>query len=116
MFQVHLEHFPGSSGTFFRFIWNMANAFTTAFGTGSSSATLPVTISLLEEKNQVINHDSCGGDDIDGGDDDSGESPPLVMVMILMVVMAMILMVAMAYRIFVSLFWQCLSLTDSLTD
>ena len=105
MFQVHLEHFPGSSGTFFRFIWNMANAFTTAFGTGSSSATLPVTISLLEEKNQVINHDSCGGDDIDGGDDDSGESPPLVMVMILMVVMAMIMMVAMAYRIFVSLFF-----------
>merc|ERR1719445_1424744 len=37
----------------FKFIWNMANAFTTAFGTGSSSATLPVTISLLEEKNQV---------------------------------------------------------------
>ena len=44
--QVHLEHF-------FRFIWNMANAFTTAFGTGSSSATLPVTIALLEEKNEV---------------------------------------------------------------
>merc|ERR1719356_2083656 len=30
----------------FKFIWNMANAFTTAFGTGSSSATLPVTIIL----------------------------------------------------------------------
>ena len=29
---------------FFRFIANMTNAFTTAFGTGSSSATLPVTI------------------------------------------------------------------------
>merc|ERR1712226_1408629 len=37
----------------FKFIWNMANAFTTAFGTGSSSATLPVTIALLEEKNEV---------------------------------------------------------------
>merc|ERR1719468_491683 len=37
----------------FRFIANMTNAFTTAFGTGSSSATLPVTISLLEEKNNV---------------------------------------------------------------
>jgi len=37
----------------FRFIANMANAFTTAFGTGSSSATLPVTIRLLEEKNHV---------------------------------------------------------------
>lgn len=37
----------------FRFIANMTNAFTTAFGTGSSSATLPVTIGLLEEKNGV---------------------------------------------------------------
>jgi len=37
----------------FKFIWNMTNAFTTAFGTGSSSATLPVTIALLEEKNGV---------------------------------------------------------------
>merc|ERR1719187_2694339 len=37
----------------FRFIANMTNAFTTAFGTGSSSATLPVTIALLEEKNGV---------------------------------------------------------------
>jgi len=37
----------------FVFIANMANAFTTAFGTGSSSATLPVTIGLLEEKNGV---------------------------------------------------------------
>lgn len=37
----------------FKFIWNMTNALTTAFGTGSSSATLPVTIGLLEEKNGV---------------------------------------------------------------
>jgi len=37
----------------FKFLWNMTNAFTTAFGTGSSSATLPVTIGLLEEKNHV---------------------------------------------------------------
>ena len=37
----------------FRFILNMANAITTAFGTGSSSATLPVTINLLETKNHV---------------------------------------------------------------
>jgi hypothetical protein len=36
-----------------RFIANMTNAFTTAFGTGSSSATLPVTIKLLEEKNNI---------------------------------------------------------------
>lgn len=37
----------------FRFLANMTNAFTTAFGTASSSATLPVTIKLLEEKNGV---------------------------------------------------------------
>merc|ERR1712002_1138787 len=37
----------------FRFIGNMTNAFTTAFGTGSSSATLPVTINLLETKNHI---------------------------------------------------------------
>merc|ERR1719394_2064845 len=37
----------------FRFIANMTNAFTTAFGTASSSATLPVTMNLLEEKNGV---------------------------------------------------------------
>lgn len=37
----------------FKFIANMTNAFTTAFGTASSSATLPVTIRLLEDKNGV---------------------------------------------------------------
>ena len=37
----------------FTFVANMTNAFTTAFGTASSSATLPVTIKLLEEKNGV---------------------------------------------------------------
>ena len=36
-----------------KFIANMTNAITTAFGTGSSSATLPVTINLLETKNKV---------------------------------------------------------------
>ena len=37
----------------FKFLANMTSAFTTAFGTGSSSATLPVTINCLEEKNGV---------------------------------------------------------------
>jgi len=37
----------------FKFIGNMTNAFTTAFGTASSSATLPVTINLLENRNGV---------------------------------------------------------------
>jgi len=37
----------------FRFIANMGNAIVTAFGTASSSATLPVTINALEEKNKV---------------------------------------------------------------
>ena len=37
----------------FKFLANMTSAFTTAFGTGSSSATLPVTIGLLENRNKV---------------------------------------------------------------
>lgn len=37
----------------FKFIANMTNAITTAFGTASSTATLPVTMNLLEEKNGV---------------------------------------------------------------
>merc|ERR1719244_398659 len=37
----------------FRFLANMGNALVTAFGTASSSATLPVTINCLEEKNKV---------------------------------------------------------------
>jgi len=37
----------------FKFIGNMGNALTTAFGTASSAATLPVTINNLEEKNGV---------------------------------------------------------------
>jgi len=37
----------------FRFIANMGNPLVTAFGTASSSATLPVTISAMEKKNKV---------------------------------------------------------------
>jgi len=37
----------------FKFILNMTNALTTAFGTGSSSATLPITMGLLEDRNGV---------------------------------------------------------------
>merc|ERR1719458_2107839 len=37
----------------FTFIANMTNAFTTALGTASSTATLPVTMNLLERKNGV---------------------------------------------------------------
>jgi len=37
----------------FRFLANMGNAYVTAFGTASSSATLPVTLTSLEEKNGV---------------------------------------------------------------
>jgi len=37
----------------FGFISNMANALATAFGTASSSATLPVTIDALENKNKI---------------------------------------------------------------
>lgn len=37
----------------FRFIANMSNAITTAFGTASSTATLPVTLQMLESKNNV---------------------------------------------------------------
>ena len=38
---------------YFRFIRNMLGALTTAWGTASSSATLPVTMNCLEEKNRV---------------------------------------------------------------
>ena len=38
---------------FLRFIKNMLAALTTAWGTASSSATLPVTMNCLEEKNRV---------------------------------------------------------------
>ena len=37
----------------FRYIMNMGNALFTAFGTASSSATLPVTIAAIEQKNNV---------------------------------------------------------------
>ncbi|XP_023347924.1 excitatory amino acid transporter 3 [Eurytemora carolleeae] len=37
----------------FRFLANMANVYVTAFGTASSSATLPVTMNALEDKNGV---------------------------------------------------------------
>jgi len=37
----------------FRFIANMGNPLVTAFGTASSAATLPVTITALEEKNHI---------------------------------------------------------------
>ena len=37
----------------FRFISNMTGAVTTAWGTASSSATLPVTMNCLEEKNGI---------------------------------------------------------------
>merc|ERR1712180_221763 len=37
----------------FRYIMNMGNALFTAFGTASSSATLPVTIEAIEHKNNV---------------------------------------------------------------
>jgi len=37
----------------FKYIGNMANALATAFGTASSSATLPVTMNALEEKNNI---------------------------------------------------------------
>ena len=37
----------------FRFMKNMFGAITTAWGTASSSATLPVTMNCLEEKNGV---------------------------------------------------------------
>jgi Na+/H+-dicarboxylate symporter len=36
-----------------RFVANMGNALVTAFGTASSSASLPVTINSLEQKNHI---------------------------------------------------------------
>ena len=60
----------------------MGNAIVTAFGTASSSATLPVTINALEEKNKVdsriarllYNNDSDGDDN---GDDDDDVTLPV---------------------------------------
>ena len=37
----------------FKFVKNMAQALATAFGTASSSATLPVTLDALENKNNI---------------------------------------------------------------
>jgi Na+/H+-dicarboxylate symporter len=37
----------------FRFVANIANVLATAFGTASSSATLPLTIEALETKNKI---------------------------------------------------------------
>ncbi len=53
MFIVEKNSYDYKTLSLSRFIANMTNAFTTAFGTASSSATLPVTIRLLEEKNGV---------------------------------------------------------------
>lgn len=49
---VHLKTI-NSFCQMFRFLANMANVYVTAFGTASSSATLPVTMNALEDKNGV---------------------------------------------------------------
>ena len=65
----------------------MGNAIVTAFGTASSSATLPVTINALEEKNKVDSRisrsvmmmtmdDGVGDDDVD--DNEDGAVPVVV--------------------------------------
>ena len=51
----------------------MGNAIVTAFGTASSSATLPVTINALEEKNKVDSRISRWVDYDDDGDDDGDD-------------------------------------------